>query len=223
VLEPFAAELGDGQSTGQDVVNALQRAGFNVTVLRDAGVTVPIMRRLSLYSFIYISTHAGPLPNDDAAIATGDTRHQRYAAYLNNYTLAEMKIARGGILQFFNAVTGRFIHRYDGAFPAHSIVFLNTCNVLDMPRFWRYLHMSGVATLISWHYHVTSGDADRAAEEMFAALATGASVSQAIFATMASGAGTSLTRSKRGWLWFSGDGANTLQLAGRNGHVQSHR
>jgi hypothetical protein len=216
VLEPFATDLGDGAGTGQDVVDALQRSGFAVTVLLDAHVTVPVMRSLSRYAFVYISTHVGPLPSNDAAVATGDTRHQRFAPYLANYTLAEMRIVHGGVDRFFDAVTGLFIHRYDGAFPAHSIVFLNSCTALDMPLFWRYLQESGVATLISWHHHVTSGDADRAAEDIFSALVAGKSVSEAVLATTAAGAGTSLVKSKIGWLSFSGDGANTLQQATGN-------
>lgn len=213
VLEPFATDLGDGPGPGQDVVNALQGAGYAVTVLLDVQVTVSVMRSLSRYAFIYISTHAGPLPNNDAAVATGDTRHHKFSSYLANYSLAEMRIASGGANRYFDAVTGRFIHRYDGVFPAHSIIFLNACNTLDMPLFWRYLRASGVGTLISWHHHVTSVDADRAAEAMLAALAAGKNISQALSATTAAGADTSVVKNKRGWLSFSGDGMNTLQQA----------
>jgi hypothetical protein len=171
------------------------------------------MRSLSQYAFVYISTHAGPLPNNDAAVATGDTRHQPFATYLENYSLAEMKIASQGVTKYFDAVTGRFIHRYDGQFPEHTIVFLNACNALDMPLFWRYLKQSGVATLISWHHHVTVADSDRAAETLFAQFALRKTISEAVSTTTASGYGISVTGKKQGWLSFIGDGSGTLQAA----------
>jgi hypothetical protein len=213
VVEPFATDLGDGDSTGQDVTNYLKRAGFAVTVLRDSQVTVPTMLNLSQYAFVYFSTHAGPLPNNDAAISTGDTRHQPFAEYLDNYSLAEMKITSKGEMKYFDAVTGRFIHLYDGTFPAHTIIYVTACNALDMPVFWRYLHQSGVGTLIGWHHHVSIGEADQAAEAMFASFAKGRTVSQAIADATASGYGVSLLGKKKGWLSFSGNGAATLQQA----------
>jgi hypothetical protein len=213
VLEPFGSEIGDALGTGQDVVRALQQAGFAVTVKRDGQVTVPLMRNLARYSFVYISTHAGPLPDNDAAIATGDTRQKPYAPYLVNYTLAQMRISRKGVKQLFDAVTGLFIRVYDGKFSKHTIIFLNTCNALDMPLFWKFLKKSGVGTLISWHHHVASGDADRAAESMFRALGDGYTVAQAVSITTSSGAGTSLVGKKIGWLSFSGEGSNSLYRA----------
>lgn len=210
VLEPFATDLGDGATTGQIVANELTSAGYAVTVLSDQQVTVPVMFNLSRYSFIYISTHVGPLPDNDAAIATGDTRHQPYASYLANYTLAEMKISHGGALKYFDAVTGLFIHRYVGTFSPHTIVFLNSCNALDMPLFWHYLQRSGVGTLISWHHHVTANDSDRAAEVMLGAMAKGQSVSQALATTKAAGAATSVIKNKTGTLNFMGDGSNKM-------------
>ena len=215
VLEPFGIQLGLGQSSGQTEADLLHRAGFAVTVLRDAQVTVPIMRHLSNYSFVYIETHVGPLPNNDAAVATDDTRRGQFAAYFSNYYLAQMRIAdsQTGIYQFYDAVTGRFIHRYDGAFPSHSIIFLGSCNALDMPLFWRYLRKSGVSTLISWHHHVAGADADRAAQYVLTALADGKSVGQAILAARVAGVGQSTVGNKVGWLSFSGDGMNTLLQA----------
>lgn len=216
VLEPFGTELGMGQSAGRFEADVLQRAGYAVTVLRDAQVTVPIMRRLSDYSFVYIDTHVGPLPNDDASVATGDTRYHRYAGYFANYYLVQMLIADGqtGHSKNFDAVTGRFIHRYAGIFPPNSIVFVNSCNALDMPLFWHYLRMAGVSTLISWHHHVSSGDAEQASHDLLSALAQGETVNGALLATQMAGAGRSTVGKQPGWLSFSGDGSNTLLRAG---------
>lgn len=215
VLEPFEIQLGMGQSAGQAEVNLLQQSGFAVTVLRDLHVTVPLMRHLSSYSVVYIETHVGPLPNNDAAVATADTRHHEFAAYFANYSLARMRIEVGqtGSYQLYDAVTGRFIHRYDGAFLPHTIFILGSCNALDMPLFWHYLHESGVSTLISWHDHVAAADADRASQYVLTALADGKTVGQAVLAAQASGVGVSFVANKVGWLSFSGDGTDTLAKA----------
>src|SRR5579884_841980 len=52
VLEPFATALGFGDTAGDDVAQTLTNAGFQVTVLRDGDVTVPIMENLAQYSVI---------------------------------------------------------------------------------------------------------------------------------------------------------------------------
>lgn len=222
VLEPFGSEIGDSQTTGQHVVAGLRKAGFAVTVRKDGQVTVPVMRTLGQYSFVYISTHAGPLPDSDAAIATGDTRQKPYHPYFANYTLAQMRISRNGVKRLFDAVTGLFIRLYGGKFPKHTIVFLNTCTALDMPLFWKFLKTSGVGTLISWHHHVASGDADRAAESLFRALDDGYNVAQAVSITTSSGAGVSFVGNKIGSIAFAGDGKNSLyRAAGTKGPAPS--
>jgi hypothetical protein len=213
VLEPFATDLGDATGPGETIPSALTHAGFAVTTLRDSQVTVPTMLTLSQYSFIYISTHAGPLPNNDAAISTADTRHQPFAQYLNNYSMAEMKITSQGTLKYFDAVTGRFIHKYDGPFPGHTIVFIASCNTLDMPLFWHYLQQSGVVTLIGWHHHVDIVESDHAAEAIFDAFSKGATVSQAVAYATAKGYGNAPYGKIKGWLSYEGDGSVTLQSA----------
>lgn len=214
VLEPFAVEIGGGQTAGQTEGALLQQAGYAVTILRGAKVTVYVMRHLADYSFVYMVTHAGPLPNNDAAIATGDTRHHLFAPYFKNNTLAQMHIIgeQPGVFKYFDAVTGRFIHRYDHHFAPHSIVFVDSCNALDMPRFWKYLHESGVATLISWHRHVDSGEAQQAGKYILTDLVAGETVGQAIRATQAIGLGTSTLSKRPGSLSFRGDGANVLPV-----------
>jgi hypothetical protein len=89
-------------------------------------------------------------------------------------------------------------------------VFLNACTALGMPLFWKYLKQSGVGTLISWHDHVNTVDADLAAHDMFAALVAGQTVAQAVHATLRQGAGTSTVKGKLGRIAFSGDGQNSL-------------
>src|SRR5947209_19460071 len=74
VLDPFPDQHSPAYSA-QDVVGLLQTAGFAVTLLHGSQVTVSVMQHLSRYSVIYIFTHSGPLPNNDAAVSTGDTRH----------------------------------------------------------------------------------------------------------------------------------------------------
>jgi hypothetical protein len=82
-----------------------------------------------------------------------------------------------------------------------------------MPLFWTYLKESGVGTLISWEHHVNTADADLAAHDMFAALVQGGTVTGAMHATQALGAGTSTVKGKIGLLAFSGDGKNTFHQA----------
>lgn len=215
VLEPFSSQY-SVENAGKDEVHILESSGFDVTVLRDSAVTVGVMRHLSRYAFVYIYTHVGPLPNNDAAIATGDTQHHQFRREFANYTLVQMHIVTDGTYHYFDAITGLFVHRYDGAFPAHTIVFLNGCTALGMPRLWHYLHESGVSTLISWRHHVTTVDASVAARNVIIDMAEGKTVRQAIRATRMAGAGISVVNGKTGVMSFIGDGTNTLYQAGRS-------
>ncbi|HZU14035.1 MAG TPA: hypothetical protein VFB58_14430 [Chloroflexota bacterium] len=212
VLDPFPEQHGAGY-TAQDAVTLLQSAGFRVTDLEGTQVTVPVMMTLSHYAVIYVFTHSGPLPNNDAAVATGDTRHAMYKKYFRTQSLVEMHIMSDHGFRYFDAVTGRFIDRYTGKFSPHSIVFLNACTALGMTQFWVDLKKAGVGTLISWRHHVNNTDADVGAHEVLAALARGESVSQAIRQAFELGAGISVVKGKLGTLAYTGDGGNTFARA----------
>jgi len=212
VLAPFATDWGD-VATNQQIASLLTQAGFAVTVYQDSQVTVPVMKTLSRYAFIYVATHVGPLPNGDAALATADTRHMKYQKYLNNYSLAEMHILHNGAMRWFDAANGRFIHFYDGQFPAHTVVLTNACNTADMPLFWHYLKQAGVGTLIGWHHHIYSGDGDRTALTLLQSMLRGESMSQAVKDVIAAGESVSPVagQKKPGTLDMMGDGTVTLQ------------
>lgn len=212
VLEPFPSQHSPGFSA-QNAVAILQSAGFQVTELEGPQVTVPVMKTLSHYAVVYIFTHAGPLPNEDAAVSTGDSRHQRYKRYFTNQTLAQMRIHSDYGYLYFDAITGRFLHLYGGKFSPHSVVFINACTALGMPLFWKYLKQAGVGTLISWEHHVSAYDADVAADDVLGDLAAGKTVAQAIKDTKALGGGRSVGGKKIGLLNFVGDGQNTFANA----------
>lgn len=211
VLDPFPTQHSPGYD-GQDVVTHLQDAGFTVTYLAGSQVTVQVMKQLGRYAVVYIYTHAGPLPNNDAAVSTGETRRKRYASYFANYSLVKMHIMSDKGYRYFNAVTGGFIRRYSGKFSPHSLIFLNACTALGMPKFWRNLKAAGVGTLISWRYHVSTVDADRSAHEFFSAFAQGQTVDQAMRTVAAKGAATSVFKDKIGRFEFIGQGKTTADL-----------
>ena len=214
IIDPFPEQHSPGYDQ-QSLVSVLQAAGFKVTTYIGSAVTVEVMKHLNKYKIVYLFTHAGPLPNKDAAVSTGDTRRTRYKTYFKNYSLVQMHIMSAkGRMQNFDAITGRFLLKYSPRFQSHSLVFLNSCTALEMQRFVKDLKSMGLSTFVSWAHHVTTVDADNAGIAFFKALSEGKTVDQAMHVLKAEGIGLSYASTKIGTIGYRGSGKTTMKQMG---------
>lgn len=219
VLEPFANELNLGPNAGQPEIGPLTGAGFSVDVYRNADVTVPLMKSLGSYSFVYMQTHSGVFKGKDAGILTrdsaqyGDLERECLPSDADDCSVKVMIPA--GDPTLYDAVTGYFITQHTATFPNSTIVFLNGCSVLQAQRFWQDLQSKNVATLISWDGDVDSAVSERAAALLLQDLAAGETVAQSVADVTAQGLGTSPDGTAFGisHLGYFGDGTNTLKRA----------
>ena len=212
VLEPFAADLGEGDVAGQPQVSALKRAGFSVDVYVNGAVTIPLLEGMAAYSVIYIESHSGVLPHGDAFVLDGERNPDPY----RNLFL-DGSVVQGGPEtdpgDLYVGVTHSFIQKHTGTFPDSSLVFLNGCSILTAPTFWQTLLEKNVGAIVSWTGQTDSKVAESAAAYVFGRMASGASVASAVSETRGAGLGESSTVYGDAQLDFRGDGNDTLASA----------
>jgi hypothetical protein len=211
VLEPFAHQV--GTVAGQAAVDDLTRAGFKVDVLQNDAVTVQAMETLANYSVVYMETHAGALPGGDAVVATGETNTVPYTTLLQENSVIQILAAGDPSGTLYNAITGRFVTRHVGIFPASSVLYLDGCSVLAAPAFWQALQSRNVDVLLSWDHEVYNDVNEQSAGVMLAHLEAGETVSASLTATQAAGLGVSAVNGVTAHLGFLGDGDDTLARA----------
>jgi hypothetical protein len=226
VLEPFASQLGYGDTAGASVAAALTAAGFTVDVLRDDAVTVPVMQHLSDYSVVYMETHSNTVDNH-GFVLTGDQNADAYTAMRRdcaasnpNYCALMQGFAGNDVAHLYNAITDRFVDDdVTGTFPGSSIIFINGCDVLGSPSFWAAFQAKNAGVLVSWDNKVDSAMTEPSADRFFGDLGGGMTVADAVADVTAAGLGTSVvTDPKSGQqstahLGFLGDGSDTLERA----------
>lgn len=213
VLEPFAGELGLGPDAGQGEADALRRAGFTVTILRDSAVTLSVMQTMSQYAFVYIETHSNSLSSGgDAVIATAETDAAPYASLVADGSLKQVTVA-GDSQNIYLAITGVFISRHLGDFPHDSIMFVNGCSVLNAPLFWNALQQRNVDALIGWDNEVPGTFSAEAGKYTVNQLGASDSVAGSVAATLEQGLGIGISDTGPARLGFEGDGADTLAAA----------
>jgi len=212
VMEPFATELGLGPQAGDAEVGDLQKAGYRVDQLYDTQVTLKALTTLSQYNVAYMQTHAGVVTGGEGIVASGElvgTADPNVAPLIRNGTVIPIGVS--GTSQKYYGITSSFITQYEGQFPAHSLEFLNGCNLLSAPRFWNALAGKGVGVLVSWDREATSTDNFIAGAEFFKYMDnSGTTVASAIAAVRAEGFGTSLVEGTVANLGSTGDGTITL-------------
>jgi hypothetical protein len=211
VLEPFAHQL--GAAAGQTEIDDLMQAGFQVDVARDDAVTVRTMETLAGYSMVYMETHAGVLPDGDAVVATGETNTVPYTAFFNEQSVMQVFAAGDPSGTLYNAITGRFVTRHMGSFPASSIVYLDGCSVLAAPSFWQALQGRNVDVLLSWDHEVYNDANELSADYMLTNLDKGDTIVASLAATQAAGLAVSTVAGITSHLGFLGDGDDTLARA----------
>ena len=212
VLEPFAAELGEGGAAGQTEAAILQSAGFTVDRVLDTAVTVGTMATLSQYAVVYMDTHSGVNQYGEGVVSTGEVfgTDQSLDPLVKEGSLMSVSVA--GSSQLYYGVLSQYIRLHGASFPAGALVVLNGCGMLRASLFWQALQQRGVQTLVSWDDEVLSDDAYAASSVLFNALASGATVDGGVQAVIAAGHGFS-TPSGQGTAKFGylGNGSLTLR------------
>jgi hypothetical protein len=202
VLEPFATDLHLGPDAGKAEVDSLQQAGFQVDVLRDTDVTIPVIEKLSDYSVVYMESHSGVI-GDDAFVLTHEVDPNPYVSLVRDGSVVQGS-PENDPGHIYLAFTSGLILHHTGTFPNSSIVFINGCSILIAPRFWNAFLQQNAATIIAWDKKANNTDAEQAADFMFPKLASGETVGAALADTRAALLDTS----------FSESGVSTLQLRG---------
>jgi len=211
VMEPFATQLGLGPQAGDAEVSDLQSAGYSVDQLYDTQVTLKALTTLSQYNVAYMQTHAGVVTGGEGIVASGELvgTDPNVAPLIRNGTVIPISVS--GSSQRYYGITSSFITQYEGQFPAHSLVFLNGCNLLSAPRFWNALAGKGSGVLVTWDREATSTDNFIAGAQFFKYMDNpGTTVASAIAAVHAAGFGTSLVDGAVANLGSIGDGTITL-------------
>jgi len=211
VMEPFASQLGLGPQAGDAEVGYLQSAGYRVDQLYDTQVTLKALTTLSQYNVAYMQTHAGVVAGGEGIVASGELEgtDPNVGPLIRNGTV--ILIGVSGSSQKYYGITSSFITQYEGQFPAHSLLFLNGCNLLSSPRFWNALSAKGAGVLVSWDREATSTDNFIAGAQFFNYMHDpGTTVDSAIGAVHAAGFGTSLVEGTVANLGYTGDGTITL-------------
>ncbi len=211
VMEPFATQLGLGPQAGDAEVGDLQSAGYSVDQLYDTQVTLKALTTLSQYNVAYMQTHAGVVTGGEGIVASGvkEGTDPNVGPLIRSGTV--ILIGVSGTSQKYYGITSSFITQYEGQFPAHSLVFLNGCNLLSAPRFWNALSAKGAGVLVSWDREATSTDNFIAGATFFKYMDNpGTTVVSAIGAVHAAGFGTSLVEGAVANLGSTGDGTVTL-------------
>jgi hypothetical protein len=178
ILEPFAGELEPGMNPGDAEAAALRTAGFQVTIVSNAEVTVPVMETLPDYSVISITTHAGVLPNGDAVLLTGERDNHPYNDFYKDHTLVQGYVAGEGLL--YNGVTGAFFLQHMRPFGNSSILLVNGCAALAAPTFWSDLHAQNLGALLSWDKDVSSTADTEVRDHVLTVLGETTTVAQAV-------------------------------------------
>jgi len=211
VMEPFASQLGLGPQAGDAEVGDLQSAGYSVDQLYDTQVTLKALTTLSQYNVAYMQTHAGVVTGGEGIVASGvkEGTDPNVAPLIRNGTV--ILIGVSGTTQKYYGITSSFVTQYEGQFPAHSLVFLNGCNLLSAPRFWNALAGKGAGVLVSWDREATSTSNFIAGAQFFKYMDNaGTTVDSAIGAVHAAGFGTSLVDGTVANFGSTGDGTITL-------------
>jgi hypothetical protein len=132
-MEPFASQLGLGPQAGDAEVGYLQSAGYRVDQLYDTQVTLKALTTLSQYNVAYMQTHAGVVAGGEGIVASGELEgtDPNVGPLIRNGTV--ILIGVSGSSQKYYGITSSFITQYEGQFPAHSLLFLNGCNLLSSP------------------------------------------------------------------------------------------
>jgi len=211
VMEPFASQLGLGPHAGDTEVSDLQSAGYSVDQLYDTQVSVNALTTLAQYNVTYMQTHAGVVTGGEGIVASGEPVNgdPNVAPLVRNGSVIPIGVS--GSSQRYYGITSSFITNYEGQFPAHSLEFLNGCNLLSAPRFWAALQAKGAGVLVSWDREATSTDNFIAGVKFFQYMDNpGTSVASAIAAVRAAGFGTSQVEGTTANLGYLGDGTITL-------------
>ncbi|MGH2448045.1 MAG: hypothetical protein ACRDFS_05515 [Chloroflexota bacterium] len=217
VDEPFASELGLGQEAGLPEVNALQAAGLKVDQLIDKQVTVQSYLNLAQYNVVYMETHSGVLgTKGDAIVASGElvnpSNDAALASYINDGSVWDAQVG-GDSTDLFYAITSKFVTDHIGTFPAHSIMFVDGCALLNQTLFWQALQNKGEGALITWDGDSTAQADYLAGSAFMQQMSEGASVSAAMQSLKSGGYATSVLNGSTANLGFEGDGNITLAQA----------
>ncbi|GAC1330975.1 MAG: hypothetical protein NVSMB22_23060 [Chloroflexota bacterium] len=217
MLEPFADELALGAAAGNAEADALSSSGFTVDVKRNGDVTIPVMQSMNAYSFVYIETHSGILPDGNAIVVTGDTNFQPYTALApvangGDGSLMQATVAGDPTHRLYIAITATFVNRHVAQFPGNSVVFLNGCSLLRAPLFWQALENKAVGAMISWDQEAAVNVAEPAAAVVVNRLTAGGSVADSIKGAYNAGLGDA-PAIPPAHLGFLGNGSNTLSAA----------
>jgi hypothetical protein len=211
VLEPFQTELHLPPNAGDPEVSTLQSAGFQVDQATDQQVTVDLMATLSQYNVVYSHTHTGTGSGGGGVIATGEQ------VSCTPYTSSDGTVTTVGVAgtnQCYYAITARFITQRMGNFPAHALVFINGCALLNATDVFQALSGKGAGVFLSWDQDSATYDDYLSAAAFFNQMSSGMTVSAALQGLYAAGYGKSHYNNTTATLGYRGDGNVTLQEAG---------
>jgi hypothetical protein len=210
VLEPFATEQ-IGTHDADAIISDLQASGFQVDQLSDQAVTVASMALLWKYKVIYMHTHGGVNKWGYAVVATGQQANGDPSVEPLIQNGSVMVTGVTGLSELFYGILVPYIQNDESQFPANSMLYIDTCNLLEAPPFWDALAAKGVGVLVSWDNESNFPDNTPAAKTFFDAMAQGGTVAAALEAVRAAGYGTSTVKGQVAHLGYVGDGYVTLQ------------
>jgi len=210
VLEPFATEQ-IGTHDADAIISDLEASGFHVDQLTDQAVTVASMASLWKYKVIYIHTHGGVNKWGYAVVATGQQANGDPSVEPLIQNGSVMVTGVTGLSELFYGILIPYIQNYESQFPANSMIYIDTCNLLEAPPFWDALAAKGVGVLVSWDNESNFPDNTPAAKTFFDTMAQGATVTAALQAVRAAGFGTSTVKGQVAHLGYVGDPYITLQ------------
>jgi hypothetical protein len=210
VLEPFATEqIGTHDADG--IISDLQASGYQVDQLSDQAVTVASMASLWKYKVIYMHTHGGVNKWGYAVVATGQQANGDPSVEPLIQNGSVMVTGVTGLSELFYGILIPYIQNYESEFPANSMIYIDTCNLLEAPPFWDALAAKGVGVLVSWDNESDFRDNTPAAKAFFDTMAQGGTVAAALQAVRAAGYGTSTVKGQVAHLGYVGDGYVTLE------------
>lgn len=215
VLEPFATVLGMGSAAGQIERDDLTQAGFAVTELDDAAVTVNVMATLPQYNVVYMHTHSGTTTYGEGVLVTGQLATTDPCP---SGVVEQCPVIVSGVYgnpQLYYAVTSLYVQQSMSTFPRNSILFFNGCAFLPATRFWNALSSKGAGVMVSWDNDTRAYDDYLSGAAFFNQMVTGASVASSISTLKSNGYGVSEWNGQPSHLGYVGNGSITLAQAGQ--------
>jgi hypothetical protein len=171
VLAPFATQFTQigAHSTADQVAALLHQEGYQTTELKDADVTVDVMKTLANYQVVYITSHATVMPDGRVIIATGQKAGKDGGPYSGEISNGDMIIGSvdgDPTRTLYYVIAPGFVQKYEGQFMPHAFIAALGCDTLSNLSLYDAFAAHGVSTYTGWEGYVVPADQERAGEAL---------------------------------------------------------